>query len=221
MNGRRLFKYLMLSLLLCGLAACSLADERPSTPSVQEPRVSPTTSATASTPGIATPTFVPVGNQPAPSHPPATRGNATTPIVLEDTAWQGGYRRASGSNVYGGRTAAWIYGSSTQYHTMQATFVLTAQPSGTAELSIEGMDSEGGTKTPIGISVNGSEIFSGPNPLPDDDLPLESGTWATHTWRFDAALLRPGENVIAISNLAPGAFSRPPFFMLDYAQVRF
>jgi hypothetical protein len=141
--------------------------------------------------------------------------------VLEDTAWQGSYRRASGNNVYGGRTAAWIYGTTTQFSTMQATFALGEQPSGLATLSIEGMDSEGESKTPIRITVNDTEIYSGPNPLPNDDLPLETGTWTTYTWRFDAALLRPGQNMISISNLAPGAFSRPPFFMLDYAQIAF
>jgi hypothetical protein len=128
---------------------------------------------------------------------------------------------ASGNNSYGGRSAAWIYGSSTQFSSMSASFNLTQQSGGTAKLSIEGMDSEGAAKTPIQIRINGTEIFNGPNPLPDDDLPLDSGTWSTYTWRFDAALLKPGTNTITISNLAPGAFSRPPFFMLDYAQISF
>ena len=83
------------------------------------------------------------------------------------------------------------------------------------------MDSEGRTKTPIQILVNGAEIYNGPNPLPDDDQPLESGTWASQSWTFDAALLRPGQNEIAIRNLAEGAFSRPPFFMLDYAEITY
>ncbi len=135
--------------------------------------------------------------------------------------WQGSYRRASGNTVYGGRTATWIYGTTTQYSTMQATFRVDQQPVGTAELSVEGMDSEGRAKTPIRITVNGVQIFQGANPLPDDDLPLESGTWDTATWGFDAALLRPGENRITISNEAPGEFSRPPFFMLDYAVISY
>ena len=104
---------------------------------------------------------------------------------------------------------------------MQAAFSLEAQPSGTASLSVEGMDSEDAVKTPIRISVNDTIIYDGPNPLPNDDLPLATGTWATYTWRFDAALLQPGTNVIRISNRAPGQFSLPPFFMLDYATVRF
>ena len=58
-----------------------------------------------------------------------------------------------------------------------------------------------------------------PNPLPDDDQPLETGTWATYSWSFDGALLRRGRNEISISNLETGAFSLPPFFMLDYAEL--
>lgn len=81
------------------------------------------------------------------------------------------------------------------------------------------MDAEGRAKTPIRILVNGSEIYAGPNLLPDDDLPLETGTWATVRWPFDAALLTAGPNEIEIRNLAPGTFGLPPFFMLDYADV--
>jgi hypothetical protein len=208
----QLWRYL--TLLLCfGLMACASGDERvPSAPDRQPfPATATTIAPTAARP---TPTFVPTGDR-------ASGGSSIQPIVLEDTAWQGGYRRASGNNSYGGRSAAWIYGSSTQFSSMSASFNLTQQSGGTAKLSIEGMDSEGAAKTPIQIRINGTEIFNGPNPLPDDDLPLDSGTWSTYTWRFDAALLKPGTNTITISNLAPGAFSRPPFFMLDYAQISF
>jgi outer membrane biosynthesis protein TonB len=159
--------------------------------------------------------------QPLPTPEPAPPAPEPDPIVvnspavrLEDTAWQGGYRQGRG---YGGRSATWIYGRATSYTTMQTVIVLDTPPRGTATLSIEGMDSEDRAKTPIRITVNGREIFNGPNPLPNDDLPLATGTWAMHDFRFDAAALQPGRNVIRISNLAPGQFSLPPFFMLDYA----
>lgn len=153
---------------------------------------------------------------PTPELPTAepTPGSATAEIRLEDTAWQGGYGQG---RSYGGRTATWIYGSGTAYSTMTAAVTLERQPQGSAVLRVEGMDSEGRAKTPIRITVNGQPIFQGPNPLPDDDLPLESGTWATASWTFDAALLQPGQNTIQIRNLADGAVGRPPFFMLDYA----
>ncbi len=154
---------------------------------------------------------------PATPVPPQSSQGAYVVIRLEDTDWSGGFRNPGG---YRGRSATWVYGTSTRYTTMQATFALDVQPVGEATLAIEGMDSEGRAKTPISISVNGSEIYNGPNPLPDDEYPFQVGTWATVTWSFDARLLRPGQNTIAIRNLAPGEFSLPPFFMLDYAIVR-
>ncbi|HEY0602373.1 MAG TPA: polysaccharide lyase family protein [Herpetosiphonaceae bacterium] len=213
---KQLWRYLTCG-LVCGLAACSFAEERVASPTTSQPSAA-TPIAGAATPGRPTPTFVPTGSQPPASQPAA---GSAAPIVLDNPVWQGSYLRSSGNTEYGGRTAAWIYGSSTQFSTMQATFSLETQPRGTAQLSIEGMDSEGAAKTPIRIRVNETEIFNGPNPLPDDDLPLETGTWSTYTWSFDAALLRPGQNTIRISNLAQGTVGRPPFFMLDYAEISF
>jgi len=150
--------------------------------------------------------------------PQVSQAGDIVTITLEDTDWQGGFRRPGGQ-TYGGRTATWIYGSSTEYSVMLARFHLSDTFAGTVTLTIEGMDSEGRTKTPIQIAVNGVEIYNGPNPLPDDDQPLETGTWASQSWMFDATLLHRGQNEISISNLAEGAFSRPPFFMLDYAKL--
>jgi serine/threonine-protein kinase len=177
-------------------------------------------------PAPARPTDAPATQAP-PTRPPAAvatpmvsqSGGATT-IRLEDTAWQGGFRPAAG-RTYGGRTATWIYGSSTEYSVMRATFEASGQPAGTATLLVEGMDSEGRPKTPISIKINGVEIYNGPNPLPDDDIPLETGTWSSYAWSFDGALIHSGRNEISISNLEPGAFSLPPFFMLDFAELTF
>jgi serine/threonine-protein kinase len=168
------------------------------------------------------PTAAPAAPPPPPiqSTPQIARQDQTTIIRFEDSDWQGGYRRAAG-RTYGGRTATWIYGTSTEWSSMQAGFDLAAQPAGIATLTIEGMDSEDRLKTPISILVNGVEIFNGPNPLPNDDQPLESGTWASFVWSFDAQLLHPGHNDIQIKNLASGAFSLPPFFMLDYADLAY
>lgn len=149
---------------------------------------------------------------------PTERSNATTVIRLEDNEWQGGYRSPSGQ-TYGGRSATWIYGSNTNYATMRATFTLSSAAKGTIRLRIEGMDSEGPAKTPIEIRVNETVIYSGDNPLPDDDKPLATGMWASYDLEIEPAMLRQDENEIRITNLAPGEFSRPPFFMLDYAEL--
>ena len=38
---------------------------------------------------------------------------------------------------------------------------------------------------------------------------------------YGEQLLHAGQNEISVSNLADGAFRRPPFFMLDHAEVRY
>lgn len=150
--------------------------------------------------------------------PTVVSGEIGGAIRIEDTAWTGGWRNR-GQSVYGGRTATWIYGNGTPQSTMQATFALDGPPAGPAQLIVEGMDSEDEAKTVITIAVNGAEIYAGPNPLPNDDLPLESGTWSAHAFDIDPTLLGAGANTITIRNQSPGPFGRPPFFMLDYADV--
>lgn len=140
-------------------------------------------------------------------------------IRLDDNAWQGGYRYLNRPSIYGGRTATWIYGTSTQFHTMRATFEVPIKPIGTAQLCIEGMNSEGTYKTHIGIKINGNEIFNGSNPLPSDDYDLETGTWSNFCWDIAPDILHKGTNTIEISNLNEGSYSLPPWFMLDYADI--
>lgn len=217
--------------MLTGLIGCAVEGQQGAAPSqsVENPPVEPARpTATLARP---TPTLVPVTGGGAPAQPPqppvsgvtavppATTGVQT--VRLEDDVWQGSYRRSGGPTVYGGRSATWIYGTGTQYSTMQARFEVVGQPAGTAELRVEGMDSEGPGKTLIQITINGQPIFEGGNPLPDDDQPLATGTWATTRWPFAASLLRPGANVVQVANLSPGQFSRPPFFMLDYAEISY
>jgi hypothetical protein len=141
------------------------------------------------------------------------------PLRLDDQNWAGGYGGADDPKTYAGRTATWIYGTSTEYDTMTTAFNIPMLPEGVATLTIMGMDSEDRAKTSIDIYLNGRSIYTGPNPLPDDNLPLETGTWSTYSWTFDADLLWAGTNTLTISNLDTGAFSQSPWFMLDYAEI--
>jgi hypothetical protein len=237
------------SLILLGmLTSCSSSDTAKdlgiSTQAAMAPTVQPTATAEAPAAALAeapTPTFVPTarvaqGQEPAaPQAPPLTApppeqptaaqatitsSGAATEIRLEDTAWSGGWRNR-GASVYGGRTATWIYGSGTRWNTMQASFDLQRAPGAPARLTIQGMDSEDEAKTRIEIVVNGRQIFAGPDPLPNDDLPLASGTWSEISFDLDASILQAGQNTISIRNRSPGPFGRPPFFMLDYATISF
>jgi predicted Ser/Thr protein kinase len=187
-------------------------------PTAAVPTGAPATAGPATAQATTAPTRAVPTQVPAPSPPSTAQNGGATTIRFEDADWQGGFQPAAG-RTYGGRSATWIYGSSTEYSTMRAQFTADGDLAGTATLTVEGMDSEGRPKTPISIKVNGVEIYNGPNPLPDDDIPLDTGTWASYSWTFDAALLRVGRNEVSISNLEPGAFSRPPFFMLDFAEL--
>ena len=146
---------------------------------------------------------------------------------LDDVEWHGGRHRflvpnsnpAQYTDQYAGRTAVAIYATSTQTNTIQTEFRVPSQPVGTSQLTIEGMDSENTGKTTIIIMVNGQQIYNGPNPLPDDDHDLLTGTWGSYSWSFSASLLHEGQNEISISNLDEGNFGRPPWFMLDYADL--
>src|SRR5437867_1800741 len=103
---------------------------------------------------------------------------------------------------------------------MSAPFDIAGQPTGTAGLTLSGMDSEDKAKTPMRILINGQPIFDGPNPLPNDFSP-NPGNWGLFTWTFAAALLHPGRNTLTIENrAASGTIGAPPFIMVDFAQLR-
>lgn len=154
--------------------------------------------------------------EPTPIPPP--EGGGSIAVRFEDTEWTGGWRNP-GASVYGGRTATWIYGTNSGYSAMQVAFELPAQPQGAAELQIEGMDSEDRVKTQMAILVNGQVIFEGANPLPNDDQPFPTGTWATISFPFPGTLLQAGANTITIQNFSAGDVGLPPFVMLDYADL--
>jgi serine/threonine-protein kinase len=146
-------------------------------------------------------------------------------VVLEDTAFQGGFRNGGGS-IYRRRSATWIYGARTPYSTMAASFDLPSVPAGGAVLTITGLDSETAGKTPISLAVNGRELFRGPSPFADDthdpDFQNAAAPWSEQSWEVPADALRAGTNTITIRNLADSAeVGVPPFFMLDRAVVQF
>ncbi len=194
--------------------------------SASEGNAAPSTAAAPPTPAEPAASVPPATGEPVVA-PPATDEPVSPPtevsvvagaesIRLDDEAWIGGWKQ---SKTYGGRSATWIYGTGTDYSAMEASFTLAAQPAGSALLSIEGMDGEHAPKMQISILVNGILLWTGPNPLPDDDFDLASGTWDSFGWTIPAWLLQPGSNTITIVALSEGSFGQPPFMMLDYADL--
>jgi serine/threonine protein kinase len=164
---------------------------------------------------LPTDTPLPPPTEPPPPVPP--EGNMVT---LDDTAFSGGYTRRDGR--YHGRTAHWVYGQGTAYHTMVAQFVLDKVPKKEVKLVITGVDSEDERKTPMLIAINSTPIFNDLDPLPNDDQSgVEGeGNWGKSTFYFDPDLLHEGVNSLIIANLDPSdQINSPPFIMVDYATL--
>jgi Polysaccharide lyase family 4, domain III len=141
-------------------------------------------------------------------------------VILDDSAFSGGFRNKSGR--YHGRTATWIYGQGTPYNTMTANFDLDSVPQSQAYLNVAGVDSEDPAKVPIRIIINGAVIYEGPDPLPNDSRsgPGGPGNWGSYTWEIGAGILQQGANSLSITNLDPSdKINYPIFFMLDYATI--
>ena len=147
-------------------------------------------------------------------------GTIGTTIELPDTAWSGGDQSLEISTPSGGIATA-VYGVGTQYSELRASFLVEAQPFGSVDLSLEGLDAPGDEKTPIAITINGQEIYNGPSQLPDGQVAAEADKWGSYTWTFDAAILKPGQNTVTLRNLATGAVNQAPFFVLDYAELTY
>lgn len=111
---------------------------------------------------------------------------------------------------------------------MGANFVIPDEPVGDgfgdAVLRMVGYDSEGKYKTQVRIDINGSTVYEGDNPLPNDFFPYnpDEGNWGHADITFPAYYLQRGTNEITITNLEPeGDFGQPPFVMLDHATITF
>jgi hypothetical protein len=138
--------------------------------------------------------------------------------VLEDSSFEGGYTREGG---YHGRTARWVYGQGTQYHTMTAHFSIDKKPKD-GMLSVLGIDSEDGPKTMMRVTLNDHVLYEGPNPMPNDSEsgPGGPGNWGWAAWRIPNKVLREGDNTLSITNLDPSdQINFPIFVMVDQVVV--
>jgi hypothetical protein len=117
-----------------------------------------------------------------------------------------------------------VYGARTPYAAMSASFELPAAPGGAARLVVVGLDSEDEAKTPISVSVNGVELFTGPAPFENDttsqDFVNAPAPWSEEAWGIPPEALRAGTNTVEIRSLADsGNVGVPPFFAVDAARV--
>lgn len=119
--------------------------------------------------------------------------------------------------LYHGVPATWVYGQGTPYHTMSAGFNLDTAPDAQATLSIVGVDSEDPPKTPMLVQINGTQIYSGPDPLPNDFTTGVDGPGNWGTVNFTAIppeVFKQGANTITITNLDPSDKVNYPIFIM-------
>jgi hypothetical protein len=143
----------------------------------------------------------------------------TLPFVAED--WRGGYYR--GERQWYGRTWVAVYGQYSLYPAASLTVALAAAPSGSATLTITGLDDEWAAVNPIVVLVNGVVIYDGLSPWPNWDGVGrgEHAAWTPAGWRIPPGLLQAGSNQIVVANRTPSAnFGLPPYVLLADATLQ-
>jgi tRNA A-37 threonylcarbamoyl transferase component Bud32 len=165
------------------------------------------------------PTIAPAGGggseAPQPTETPEPDDPGPISLSFSGTDWKSGFTR-SDSNFLGRPWTA-VYGSQSGYGQAVLIFSLDAAPAGEADLSITGVDDEGGGDSPISIAVNGVEVFSGPSPFPSwEGVDTSIGPWTAVSFTLPAGLIREGENQITVTNLSPSAtINSPPYVLLS------
>ena len=158
------------------------------------------------------------GGAAAPSQPAIVPSSPAAAFTTAD--WTGGFYR--GDDVYYGRPWTAIYGAASDYPAATLRFRLNGAPTGSATLTVSGLDDELAGPNPMTIVVNGQIIYEGPSPFQSWDG-IGNGAnaaWTNAEITIPAAALRAGRNEIVIANLSPGAnFSAPPYILLGDATL--
>jgi serine/threonine protein kinase len=137
-------------------------------------------------------------------------------VVLDDDAFSGGF---SAPRNYRGRTARWMYGAGSAYGNMTAEFSVPGSPRA-GNLTIVGIDSENGPKTPMEVLVNDTVVFSGGNPLPKDSWAGPVAPWSEATFPIPAGVLQADRNTVTIRNRAQvDNFNSPPYIAIDQVVI--
>jgi hypothetical protein len=112
------------------------------------------------------------------------------------------------------RRAICIYGKRSRTPAMWATLCLDTVPNGQPCLALVAQDDDKPGTVRIQITVNGKEIFAGPNTF------KECG-WSAGEVPIPAGLLKPGENEIRFGSLEDSDAKDAKWFMLAECKVLF
>lgn len=182
---------------------------------VKSPTPHPTNTVQSTATAIQTATTVPTA--------PVTVVGGSNIITVQDSAFHGGYTFPD--YLYKGRSAHLIYrpgGAQQQSSSVTASFNLNISQGkvfGPVNLNIVGLDSARTSKSTVRITVNGTTVYAGADPLPGDTA-AGGGNWGTYTWQLDTAYLKQGVNTLTIANTGPGGSTGSrPFVAVDYFSV--
>ncbi|MBM4048875.1 MAG: DUF4838 domain-containing protein [Planctomycetes bacterium] len=132
--------------------------------------------------------------------------------LVELDGFRGGHGPTEYSHECEPRRAVWIYGKNTPTPAMWATLHLDKAPPGQAMLALVAQDDDKPGAVQIRITVNGKEIFAGPNTFRErgwsaGEIPIPPGT------------LKPGENEIRFATLQDSPARDAGWFMLAECKV--
>ena len=196
----------------------------PASATAAAPSVAPTRAA-APAPDVAptTGTAAPSANAAA---APGTTAPTTAPVVsYADTFGPerlvGAYRRDDGT-LYGRQNAA-LYSVGTGYETGTLTFTLAQAPTGPRSLILTGLDDELSGKNRLIVTLNGTEIFAGPDTFPntpnsDHGVGGTDRYWGQMEIPIPVGVLRAGENRLVLENAAPGGKLGTPYILIGSVQ---
>ncbi len=114
------------------------------------------------------------------------------------------------------KDAAIVRGTMTEFSKMQAKFFVDQVPAGEGILEIEGQDSDKSwcAPVPIQIFINEKKIFEGPNGF------VKRG-WSSRSFPLPAGIMKEGENVIEIRNLANSDSLISHWVIIHQVRIRF
>jgi len=128
--------------------------------------------------------------------------------------FHGGKRKESYGHQCKPAPVIWINGKNTSRPAMWVSLNIDKLPAGKPFLVLDGLDDDKPGVVRVRISVNGREIFAGPNPFKENE-------WTTEALPIPDGILRIGENKIVFASMDDSKGKHQGWFMLSECKVIF
>lgn len=148
----------------------------------------------------------------------ATATSTPSPVVvLDDTAFTGGFREP-GQSEYRGRSVFWLYGAETQYFTATANFNGSPLAGRETKLAIVGLESPAETPIQLEVLVNDQLVARAATTFEQDS--------PDPRWNKEFAVIVPGrfiqtgQNSLTLRHVTSGAqVGQPPWIAVDEVKL--